>query len=188
MDIVGVFVMDQKRFDCPEEALRRAAAKDNDDQKPGLRLSRGYLLKKDASMLNEQHIINGVIYKAQQVHHFVCVLKIMLLHWLPVKIMHLHWLPVRQRIEYKLLLLTFNSLNGLAALYLAELLSRHQPTRSLRSADANLLVEPRSNLKTQGDRAFSHAAPRLWNNLPLAMHVTDSHSEHLQETTQDSFI
>ena len=71
----------------------------------------------------------------------------------------LHWLPVRQRIEYKLLvlLLSFNSLHGLAAPYLAELLSRHQPTRSLRSADAHLLVVPRSNLSTQGDRAFSHA-------------------------------
>ena len=86
----------------------------------------------------------------------------------------LHWLPVRQRIEYKLLLLTFNSLHGLAAPYLAELLSRHQPTRSLRSADAHLLVVPRRNLSTQGYRAFSHAAPRLWNNLPLAMRITDS--------------
>ena len=66
---------------------------------------------------------------------------------------------------------TFNSLHGLAAPYLAELLSRHQPTRSLRYADAHLLVEPRSNLKTQDDRAFSHAAPCLWNNLPLAMGV-----------------
>ena len=89
-------------------------------------------------------------------------------------LIELHWLPVRQRIEYKLLLLTFDSLHGLAAPYLAELLSRHQPTRSLRSADAYLLVVPRSNLSTQGDRAFSHAAPRLWNNLPLAMRTTDS--------------
>ena len=39
---------------------------------------------------------------------------------------------------------------------------------------AHLLVVPRSNLSTQGDRAFSHAAPRLWNNLPLAMRITDS--------------
>ena len=53
-------------------------------------------------------------------------------HIMPVLI-ELHWLPVKQRIEYKLLLLTFNSLHGLTALYLAELLSRHQPTRSLRS-------------------------------------------------------
>ena len=29
-------------------------------------------------------------------------------------LIELHWLPVRQRIEYKLLLLTFNSLHGLA--------------------------------------------------------------------------
>ena len=91
-------------------------------------------------------------------------------------LIELHWLPVRHRIEYKRLLFTFNSLHGLAAPYLAELLSRHQPTRSLRSADAHLLVVPRSNLSTQGDRAFSHAATPtcLWNNLPLAMRVTDS--------------
>ena len=89
-------------------------------------------------------------------------------------LIELHWLPVRQRIEYKLSLLTFNSLHGLAAPYLAELLNRHQPTRSLRSVDAHQLVVPRSNLCTQCDRAFSHAAPPLWNNLPLAMRATDS--------------
>ena len=89
-------------------------------------------------------------------------------------LIELHWLPVRQRIEYQLLILTFNSLHGLAAPYLSELLSRHQPTRSLRSADAHLLVVPRSNLCSQGDRAFSHAAPRLWNNLPLVMRATNS--------------
>ena len=87
-------------------------------------------------------------------------------------LIELHWLLVRQRIEYKLLLLTFNSLHDLAAPDVAELLSRHQSTRSLRSTDAHLLVVPRSNLCTQGDR--SHAAPRLWNNLPLAMRETDS--------------
>ena len=94
-------------------------------------------------------------------------------HITPVLI-ELHWLPVRHRIEYKVLLLTFNSLHGLAAPYLSDLLSRHQPTRSLRSVDAHLLVVPRSNLCSQGDRAFSHAAPRLWNNLPLVMRATNS--------------
>ena len=105
-------------------------------------------------------------------------------HIMPALI-DLHWLPVRQRIEYKLLLLTFNIIHGMTAPYLAELLSRHQPTRSLRSADAHLLVVPRSNLSTQCDRAFSHAAPMeqyatsdACNRLP----------DHLQETTQDSFI
>ena len=89
-------------------------------------------------------------------------------------LIELHWLPVRHRIEYRLLLLTFNSLHGLTAPYLSELLSRHQPTRSLRSADTHLLVVPRSNICSQGDRAFSNAAPRLWNNLPLVMRATNS--------------
>ena len=46
----------------------------------------------------------------------------------------LHWLPIKQRIEYKLLLLTFQSLHGLAPAYVTELLIRYQPTRALRSA------------------------------------------------------
>ena len=81
----------------------------------------------------------------------------------------LHWLPTKQRIEYKLLLLTFRSLHGLAALYITDLLIRYEPTRALRSADAHLLEVPRCRLRTQGEKAFSSAARRLWNSLPLAM-------------------
>ena len=86
----------------------------------------------------------------------------------------LHWLPIRQRIEYKLLLLTFRSFHALAASYITDLLIRYEPTRALRSADAHLLEVPRCRLRTQGEMAFSSAAPRLWNNLPLAMRATDS--------------
>ena len=86
----------------------------------------------------------------------------------------LHWLPIKQRIEYKLLLLTFRSLHGLAVSYITYLLIRYEPTRALRSADAHLLEVPRCRLRTQGEKAFTIAAPRLWNNLPLAMHATES--------------
>mgnify|MGYP001244283639 CR=1 FL=1 len=34
----------------------------------------------------------------------------------------LHWLPVEQRIQYKILLLTFKAVNGLAPTYLSDLL------------------------------------------------------------------
>ncbi len=34
----------------------------------------------------------------------------------------LHWLPIRQRIEYKVLLLTHKDLNNLAPVYLSDLL------------------------------------------------------------------
>ena len=81
-------------------------------------------------------------------------------------LIHLHWLPVKFRIQYKLLLLTYKSLHALAPQYLADLLHQHTPSRSLRSSDAGLLSIPRTKLKSFGDRAFSVAAPTLWNSLP----------------------
>ena len=48
----------------------------------------------------------------------------------------LHWLPVKFRIEYKILLLTYKALNGLAPQYLSDLISYYQPTRPLRSQGA----------------------------------------------------
>ncbi|KAL3063680.1 hypothetical protein OYC64_000086 [Pagothenia borchgrevinki] len=45
--------------------------------------------------------------------------------------------------------------------------SAHMPLpRNLRSSDSGLLTTPRTNLQTFGDRAFSVAAPTLWNALP----------------------
>jgi hypothetical protein len=78
----------------------------------------------------------------------------------------LHWLPVEQRVQFKVLLLCFKCLNSNGPAYLQELLVPYRPTRSLRSGSANLLVEPKTAMKTYGDRAFSVAGPRLWNELP----------------------
>ena len=47
-----------------------------------------------------------------------------------------------------------------------ELLDFYNPSRpGLRSANKTLLVQPKSS-RSWGDRAFSVAAPRIWNNLP----------------------
>ena len=78
----------------------------------------------------------------------------------------LHWLPVEQRIIFKILLLTFKALNNLCPSYVSDLLETYKPTRSLRSSSKNLLVVPRSQLKSYGDRAFSVCAPKLWNDIP----------------------
>lgn len=86
----------------------------------------------------------------------------------------LHWLPVHFRIHYKIILFVFKSLNGLAPLYLSELLHVHSPTRSLRSADQLLLNVPRVKRKLRGDKAFSVAGPRLWNSLPLQIRQASS--------------
>ena len=78
----------------------------------------------------------------------------------------LHWLPVNFRIQYKLMLLTYRVVNGIAPPYIYELLDFYNPTRpGLRSANKTLLVQPKST-RSWGDRAFSVAAPRIWNSLP----------------------
>ena len=57
---------------------------------------------------------------------------------------------------------------------IADMLVRYTPCRVLRSSDRHLLNVPKTNKKTYGDRAFSAAAPRLWNSLPLDLKISPS--------------
>lgn len=41
------------------------------------------------------------------------------------------------------------------------------PNTTIRSRDQHLLAVPRSFTKTFGDRSFEHAAPKLYNTIPL---------------------
>ena len=81
----------------------------------------------------------------------------------------LHWLPIKARIDFKILLITYKAVHGLAPLYIIDLLPPKPFVRSLRSSDKSLLEVPATNLKTKGDRAFAVVAPTLWNALPLAL-------------------
>ena len=78
----------------------------------------------------------------------------------------LHWLLVRQRIHFKILLITYKSINDMAPEYLCELVSIRKSSWKLRSSSQILLQVPVSQLKSYGDCAFSVAAPTLWNMLP----------------------
>ncbi len=80
----------------------------------------------------------------------------------------LHWLPITYRVQYKVLLLVYKCLNGLAPQYLQELLQYRNSRPGLRST-GRLLDIPRTRLVTYGDRAFSTIGPRLWNTLPLKL-------------------
>ena len=96
----------------------------------------------------------------------------------------LHWLPVRSRIEFKLLLITFKVLKGLAPLYLSELISVLPPSsyNLRRNYNGTLLCTPKSKSKrTLGDRAFSSAAPALWNSLPFAIRNVDQSVESFKK-------
>lgn len=86
----------------------------------------------------------------------------------------LHWLPVHWRIQYKVLLQVYKAQNGLAPNYISELLEPYRPSRALRSAtDSHLLLEPMTR-SSWGDRAFSKAAPVLWNALPYSIRTAES--------------
>ncbi|KAK2849714.1 hypothetical protein Q7C36_008497 [Tachysurus vachellii] len=85
--------------------------------------------------------------------------------------------PVKFRIDYKLLLLTYKALNGLAPMYLTSLLTHYNPSRSLRSQNSGLLVAPRISKSTKGGRAFSYLAPKLWNSLPDSVWGSDTLSQ-----------
>ena len=75
----------------------------------------------------------------------------------------LHWLPVKYRIDYKINLITYKCLNDLAPSYLCDLLHYKIPRRdNMRSTEKNLFEEHVTRTKA-GDRAFSNAAPVLWN-------------------------
>ena len=86
-------------------------------------------------------------------------------HITPV-LFRLHWLPVQYHITFKILLLTYRALHGLAPSYLTALLTPYQPSRALRSGQQHLLRVPQTTLLTFGDRSFAIAAPKLWNSLP----------------------
>ena len=80
----------------------------------------------------------------------------------------LHWLPVKFRINFKLLLIIFKALYGMAPNYIADLLNiRKKGNYSLRSNDSIMLEYPKEkSLRSFGDRSFSVAAMKLWNELP----------------------
>uniref|UniRef100_A0A8C6SKQ3 Reverse transcriptase domain-containing protein n=1 Tax=Neogobius melanostomus TaxID=47308 RepID=A0A8C6SKQ3_9GOBI len=86
----------------------------------------------------------------------------------------LHWLPVEFRIKFKILLLTFKAIKGMAPLYLQDAIVPYQPTRALRSQNSGLLVIPRVSKITVGGRAFSYQAPVLWNKLPAHVKEADT--------------
>ena len=86
----------------------------------------------------------------------------------------LHWLPLKSRIEFKILLLTYKALKGLAPSYLKDLIVPYYPNRSLRSESAGLLVVPRILKSRMGGRAFSYQAPLLWNQLPVWVREADT--------------
>ncbi len=123
-----------------------------------------------ASSINKLQIVQNaaarVLTRSRKYYHITQILQ------------SLHWLPIKFRISYKILLLAYKALNGLAPAYLTNLLSRYNPTRSLRLQNSGLLVVPRIAKSTKGGRTFSIWLP----NSGIAFLITfevQTHSLHL---------
>ena len=79
----------------------------------------------------------------------------------------LHWLRSPERIDFKLAVLVYRCLHGLAPRYLSYYIQSVTDSnrRRLRSSSSQLVIR-RTRLSTIGDRAFTVAGSRLLNSLP----------------------
>jgi hypothetical protein len=102
-----------------------------------------------------QNALARAVTRTPKFHHITPVLK------------SLHWLKIPQRIQYKILSLTYNSIQSSKPFSLYQLI-RFQPPRSTRSSSYVTLLpaDVDSRIKFT-NRAFSYAAPHLWNKLPV---------------------
>jgi len=106
-----------------------------------------------------QSVLNAaarLIYRTSRCHHVTAFLR------------ELHWLRSRERVDFKLAVLSFRCLHGLAPGYLSDDIRRVADTnhRCLRSSSSTLLTVRSTRLVTMGDRAFPVSFSRLWNSLP----------------------
>lgn len=81
----------------------------------------------------------------------------------------LHWLPVKERILFKILLLVYKCKKNLAPDYLCSLCVPYKQDFNSRRNHLEMLVVPKSRLKSYGDRSFSVAGAEEWNKLPLVL-------------------
>ena len=70
----------------------------------------------------------------------------------------LHWLPIRQRITYKISLITYKTRTTGTPTYLSNLIHDYIPTRTLQSSNKLLLTIPRMSLAMSA-KSFSLSSP-----------------------------
>ena len=81
----------------------------------------------------------------------------------------LHWLRITERIEYKLLSLTYKVRTTTQPPYLHNLISIQRPRSTRSSSVVTLARPPSSSCLKITDRSFRYASPCLWNQLPLSL-------------------
>jgi len=86
----------------------------------------------------------------------------------------LHWLPSEQQISWRLDVLVWRCILGLAPAYLRELccpVLNARGSRSFRSSEQGLLLVAFAKTSTVQNCAFSVVGPSTWNGLPLELRL-----------------
>ena len=96
-------------------------------------------------------------------------------------------IPVRQRISYKLAVITYKTNLTKTPAYLSDIIHEYHPTHTLRSADKLLLTVPRMPL-TLSAKAFCVSAPSIWNSLSYNCRSADRTSQYFQATFKDRTV
>ena len=87
----------------------------------------------------------------------------------------LHWLPITQRIQYKIILPTHLATHRNKPDYLTDLLTDYNPSRPKSTANQyKLHTHNCTNLTIKLQSAFSIAAHKLWNSLPISLRSLSS--------------
>jgi len=81
----------------------------------------------------------------------------------------LRWLRINERIEYKLLSLTYKVLTTTQPPYLHKLISTQRPHSTRSSSVVTLARPPSSSSLKITDSSFRYASVCVWNQLPLSL-------------------
>src|SRR6218665_2880233 len=133
------------------------------------------LLNIDVTQINRlqdiQNAFARAVMKTSEHHHLTSVLK------------KLHWLKIPERIECKVISLTYNTLQSSQPSYLGlRQLFTIQPPRSTRSSSTLTLLRPSVNSTLKfSNRSIAVAVPSLWNKLPQALRQISDPSYELTQ-------
>ena len=112
------------------------------------------------------YICTIVLYSTVLGKESIVTLIMTLIMTLSYDTLSLHWLPIRQRIDYKILTLTYKALHGMAPEYISNLLQVRKNSKPTRSGSETVLVIPMTRTVKYGVRSFEYSAPYLWKQLP----------------------
>ena len=116
--------------------------------------------------------------KLQHIQNMAChvVTNLRKYDHITVSMRNLHWLRIRDRITFKVVLLVYKAGCGNLQ-YLSELLTKHRPSRALRSTFNTTYTPKFFKNQLPKQSSFMSMGPRIWEDLPIAVQTAGTTGE-----------